>query len=61
MWEVSTWCYKVSNHNTEVAAYRLLHQLQGQYIPRLFGAIRLRITPESTTLPPITDVVRGLI
>ncbi|PBK71099.1 hypothetical protein ARMSODRAFT_63478 [Armillaria solidipes] len=36
MWEVSTWRYKLSNHNTELAAYRLLHRLQGQYIPRLF-------------------------
>ncbi len=25
MWEVLTWHYKVSNYNTELAAYRLLH------------------------------------
>ncbi|KAK0227501.1 hypothetical protein EDD85DRAFT_794751 [Armillaria nabsnona] len=37
MWEVSTWRYKLSNHSTELTAYRLLHRLQGQYIPRLFG------------------------
>ncbi len=61
MWEVSTWRYKVSNHNTELAAYRLLHRLQGRYIPRLLGVARLRITPESTTLHPITDVVQGLV
>ncbi|KAK0443632.1 hypothetical protein EV421DRAFT_528438 [Armillaria borealis] len=61
MWEVSTWRFKLSNHNTELAAYRLLHRLQGRYIPRLFGDVRLRITPESTTLHPITDVVQGLI
>ncbi|PBK71133.1 hypothetical protein ARMSODRAFT_1017059 [Armillaria solidipes] len=61
MWEVSTWRYMASNHNTELAAYRLLRRLQGRYIPRLFGVVRLRITPESTTLHPITDVVQGLI
>ncbi|KAK0443639.1 hypothetical protein EV421DRAFT_1947236 [Armillaria borealis] len=61
MWEVSTWRYKVSNQNKELSAYRLLHRLQGRYIPRLFGVVRLRITPESTTLHPITDVVQGLV
>ncbi|KAK0227494.1 hypothetical protein EDD85DRAFT_975181 [Armillaria nabsnona] len=61
VWEISTWRYKPSNHNTELAAYRLLHQLQGQYIPRLFGAVHNRIAPESITLPPITDIVQGLV
>ncbi|KAK0235541.1 hypothetical protein EDD85DRAFT_938665 [Armillaria nabsnona] len=41
--------------------YHLLHQLQDRYIPRLFGVVRLRITPESTTVHPITDVVQGLV
>ncbi|PBK88584.1 hypothetical protein ARMGADRAFT_1168012 [Armillaria gallica] len=59
MSEVSTWRYKLSNHNTELAAYLLLHRLQGRYIPRLFGVVRLRISPESTTLHPITDIVQG--
>ncbi|PBK61751.1 hypothetical protein ARMSODRAFT_981319 [Armillaria solidipes] len=44
---VSTWHYKLSNHNTELAAYRLLHRLQGHYIPHLFGFVRLRLIPES--------------
>ncbi|PBK88647.1 hypothetical protein ARMGADRAFT_1084604 [Armillaria gallica] len=35
MQEVSTWRYKLSNHVTELAAYQLLHRLQGRYIPRL--------------------------
>ncbi|KAK0421796.1 hypothetical protein EV421DRAFT_1953894 [Armillaria borealis] len=60
MWEVSTWRYKVPNHNKKLSAYRLLHRLQGRYIPRLFGVVRLRITPESTTLHPITGIVQGL-
>ncbi|KAK0431055.1 hypothetical protein EV421DRAFT_2041464 [Armillaria borealis] len=60
MWEVSTWRYKMPNHNKKLAAYRLLHRLQGRYIPRLFGVVRLRITPESTALHPITDIVQGL-
>ncbi|KAK0235504.1 hypothetical protein EDD85DRAFT_725221, partial [Armillaria nabsnona] len=58
---VFTWRYKVSSHNTELAAYRLLHRLQGRYIPRLFGVVRLCLTPDSTILHPITDVVQGLI
>ncbi len=45
---------------TELAAYRLLNRLQGRYIPGLFDIIRLCITPESTTLHFITDVVQGL-
>ncbi len=61
MWEVSTWRYKLSNRNTGLAAYPLLLRLQGQYIPRLFGVIRLRIIPESITLPPMTDVVQELV
>ncbi|PBK81782.1 hypothetical protein ARMGADRAFT_1091010 [Armillaria gallica] len=32
-----------------------------RYIPRLLSVIRLRITPESTTLPLMTDVVQGLV
>ncbi len=40
--------------------YRLLHRLQDRYIPRLFGVVRLRITPESTAIHPITDIVQGL-
>ncbi|SJL12475.1 uncharacterized protein ARMOST_15902 [Armillaria ostoyae] len=58
---VSTWRYKLSNCNTELTAYRLFHRLQGRYIPRLFGVVRLRITPESTTLHAITDIVQGLV
>ncbi len=61
MWEVSTLRYKVSSHNTELAPYRLLRRLQGRYIPRLFGVVRLRITPKSITLHPITDIVQGLV
>ncbi len=61
MWEVSTWYYKLSNHNTELAAYRLLRRLQGRYIPCLFGVVRLCLTPDFTTLHPITDVVQGLV
>ncbi|SJL12441.1 uncharacterized protein ARMOST_15868 [Armillaria ostoyae] len=41
MWEVSTWRYRVSIHNTELSAYRLLHRLQGRYIPHLFSVVRL--------------------
>ncbi|PBK71140.1 hypothetical protein ARMSODRAFT_1083378 [Armillaria solidipes] len=61
MWEVCTWIGKMSNHDTELSAYRLLHRLQGRYISRLFGVVRLRITSESTPLHPITDVVEGLV
>ncbi len=61
MWEVSTRRYKLSNHNTGLAAYPLLLRLQGRYIPRLFDVTRLRITPESTTLPRMTDVLQGLV
>ncbi|PBK88579.1 hypothetical protein ARMGADRAFT_362315 [Armillaria gallica] len=61
MWEVSTWFGKMGSCDTELAAYRLLHRLQGQYIPRLVGVVRLCITPEPTPLHPITDVVQGLI
>ncbi|KAK0421906.1 hypothetical protein EV421DRAFT_2066923 [Armillaria borealis] len=61
MWEVCTWIGKMSNHDTELSAYRLLHPLQGRYIPRLFGVVRLRITSESTPLHPITDFVEGLV
>ncbi|KAK0458191.1 uncharacterized protein EV420DRAFT_1643069 [Desarmillaria tabescens] len=61
MWEVLTWLSKMSNYNTELTAYRLLHRLQGRYIPRLFGVVRLRITPECAPLHPITDVVEGLV
>ncbi|KAK0421914.1 hypothetical protein EV421DRAFT_1914856 [Armillaria borealis] len=42
MWEVSTWRYRVSIHNTELAAYRL----QGRYIPHLFGVVRFRLVLE---------------
>ncbi|PBK71148.1 hypothetical protein ARMSODRAFT_973622 [Armillaria solidipes] len=44
MWEVCTWIGKMSNHDTELSTYRLLHRLQGRYIPRLFGVVRLHIT-----------------
>ncbi|KAK0227475.1 hypothetical protein EDD85DRAFT_958095 [Armillaria nabsnona] len=60
-WEVSTWFGKVGSYDTELVAYRLLHQLQGQCIPCLFGVVRPRITPESTPLHPITDVIQGLV
>ncbi|SJL12529.1 uncharacterized protein ARMOST_15956 [Armillaria ostoyae] len=46
MWEVSTWF----GNNTELAAHRLLHRLQGRYIPRPFGVVRLYVTPEPTLL-----------
>ncbi|KAK0235500.1 hypothetical protein EDD85DRAFT_955050 [Armillaria nabsnona] len=59
MWGVCTWIGKMSSHDTELSAYRLLYRLQGRYIPRLLGVVRLRITPESTPLHPITDVVEG--
>ncbi|PBK71085.1 hypothetical protein ARMSODRAFT_62827 [Armillaria solidipes] len=61
MWEVSTWFGKMGSYDTELAAYRLLHQLQGWYIPRLFGVVRLGITSESSPLHPIADVVQGLV
>ncbi|PBK81714.1 hypothetical protein ARMGADRAFT_1090960 [Armillaria gallica] len=59
-WEISTWYWKLYNYDIELDAYRLLHRLQGRYIPRLFGVVRLGITPESTPLHPITDFVQGL-
>ncbi len=43
MWEVCTWMMKMSDHDTELSTYRLLHQLQGRYIPRLYGVVRLHI------------------
>ncbi|SJL12445.1 uncharacterized protein ARMOST_15872 [Armillaria ostoyae] len=60
-WEVLTWLSKVSNYETELTAYRLLHRLQGRYIPCLFGVVRLNITSESTLLRPVTDTVHGLV
>ncbi|KAK0235490.1 hypothetical protein EDD85DRAFT_843182, partial [Armillaria nabsnona] len=51
---------KMSDHDTELSAYRLLHRLQGRYIPRPYGVVRFRITSESIPLHPITDVVEGL-
>ncbi|SJL12452.1 uncharacterized protein ARMOST_15879 [Armillaria ostoyae] len=61
MWEVCTWIGKMSSHDTELSAYRLLHRLQGRYIPRLYGVVRLCITSESIPLHPITDFVEGLV
>ncbi|KAK0421912.1 hypothetical protein EV421DRAFT_1684798, partial [Armillaria borealis] len=61
MWEVSSWFGKMGSHDTELAAYRLLHRLQDRYIPCLFGVIRVSITLESTPLHPITDVVQRLV
>ncbi|PBK79230.1 hypothetical protein ARMGADRAFT_175317 [Armillaria gallica] len=52
---------KPRSGRTELTANRLLHRLQGRYIPRLFSIVRLRLTPESTTLHLITDVVQGLV
>ncbi len=60
MWQVSTWCYKLSNHNTKFAAYRLT-DCKAVIFPPLFGVICHHITPESTTLHPITDIVQGLV
>ncbi|KAK0458186.1 uncharacterized protein EV420DRAFT_1643064 [Desarmillaria tabescens] len=57
-WEISTWYWKLYNY-TELAAYQLLYRVQGRYIPRLWGTVRLRITSESTPLHPITDFVQG--
>ncbi|KAG7441360.1 uncharacterized protein BT62DRAFT_1011607 [Guyanagaster necrorhizus] len=61
MWEVCTWFGKVSSYDTELAAYWLLHGLQGRYIPRLFGVVRLHIIPDSIPLHLITDIVQGLV
>ncbi|PBK81787.1 hypothetical protein ARMGADRAFT_1068481 [Armillaria gallica] len=61
MWEVCTWIGKMSSHDTELSAYRLLHRLQGRYIPRLYGVARLCITSESIPFHPITDFVEGLV
>ncbi|KAK0431069.1 hypothetical protein EV421DRAFT_1929914 [Armillaria borealis] len=58
---VCTWIGKMSSHDTELSAYRLLHRLQGRYIPRLYGVVRLCITSESIPLHPITDFVEGLV
>ncbi|PBK81711.1 hypothetical protein ARMGADRAFT_1039089 [Armillaria gallica] len=60
MFEVGTWLGKMDCYGTELTAYRLLHRLQGRYMPRLFGVVRVRINSESAPLHPITDVVEGL-
>ncbi len=60
MWEVSTWTRKMNDHNTEHSAYRLLHRLQGDCIPRLHGVVRLSITSDPEPLHPIIDIVQGL-
>ncbi len=60
MWEVSTWTRKMNDHNTEHSAYRLLHRLQGNCIPRLHGVVRLSITSDPEPLHPIIDIVQGL-
>ncbi len=52
--------WEKSSHDTELSAYQLLLRLQGQYIPRLYGVVRLHTTSESTPLHPITDIVEGL-
>ncbi|KAK0217177.1 hypothetical protein IW262DRAFT_1299131 [Armillaria fumosa] len=59
LWE--DWMWEMSSHDTELSAYRLLHRLQGRYIPRLYGVIRLRITSESIPLRPITGFVERLV
>ncbi|KAK0490007.1 hypothetical protein EDD18DRAFT_562232 [Armillaria luteobubalina] len=59
-WEIATWYWKLSNYDTELSAYRLLHRLQGRYIPRLLGVICLHITSDPTPLHPVTDIVQGL-
>ncbi|PBK65209.1 hypothetical protein ARMSODRAFT_447780 [Armillaria solidipes] len=41
--------------------YRLLHRLQGRYIPSPFGVVRICPTPEPTPLHPITDAVQGVV
>ncbi|KAK0227492.1 hypothetical protein EDD85DRAFT_794742 [Armillaria nabsnona] len=51
MWEVSTLYRKMGSYDTELAAYQLLHRLQG----------RVFCTPESTPLHPITNIVQGLV
>ncbi len=56
MWKVLSLFGKMEPYDTELAAYRL----QDRHIPRLFGAVRLCITPEPT-LHPITDVVHVLV
>ncbi|KAK0443628.1 hypothetical protein EV421DRAFT_1735748 [Armillaria borealis] len=60
MFEVGTWLGKMGCYDTELTAYRLLHRLQGRYMPRLFGVVRVCINSESTPLHLITDVVEGL-
>ncbi|SJL12430.1 uncharacterized protein ARMOST_15857 [Armillaria ostoyae] len=60
MFEVGTWLGKMGCYDTELTAYRLLHRLQGRYMPRLFGVVRVCINSESTLLHLITDVVEGL-
>ncbi|PBK81788.1 hypothetical protein ARMGADRAFT_1091014 [Armillaria gallica] len=40
MWEVSTWTCKMNDHNREHSAYRLLHHLQGNCIPRLHDVVQ---------------------
>ncbi len=61
MWEVSTWFAKMGSYDMELIAYRLLHRLQGRYIPHLLGVVRLCITSEFSPLHPIIDIVQGLI
>ncbi len=55
------WIRKVSSYDTELSVYRLLHPLRQIYSRSSFGVVRHRITPETTPLDPITDVVQGLI
>ncbi|KAK0421907.1 hypothetical protein EV421DRAFT_2026202 [Armillaria borealis] len=60
MWEVSTWNRKLADYERELAAYHLLHRLQGNCIPRFFGVVHFPITSDSTPLHPIADFVQGL-
>ncbi|KAK0186761.1 hypothetical protein F5146DRAFT_1143157 [Armillaria mellea] len=55
-----TWMMEMSEHDTELSEYQLLHRLQGRYIPRLYSVVRLHITSESTPLHPIPDAIEGL-
>ncbi len=51
----------MGSYDAELAAYRLLHRLQGRHIFCLFSIVRLCITPEPASLHPVTDDVQGLV
>ncbi|KAJ7093849.1 hypothetical protein B0H15DRAFT_904851 [Mycena belliarum] len=58
--EIYVWTLKIRDQMAEALAYRRLSTLQGTFIPRLYGTVRLPISPGTAFVHPIVDFVPGL-